>query len=112
MLFIHPLRNLFIFRNYVSLAFNCYGSNSKTIPLVIAHGLFGQKKNWNSLAKALQTRLNNQVYTLDLRNHGDSPHINIHTYQSMADDIHAFINNIVLKNSDSVILIGDFDFVI
>lgn len=42
-----------------------------SVPLVMVHGLFGHKENWRSLAKALQQRLGNTVFALDLRNHGE-----------------------------------------
>ena len=42
-------------------------------PLFILHGLLGSMDNWRSQAKRLsQSR---PVYTLDLRTHGDSPHL-------------------------------------
>lgn len=54
------------------------------------HGLFGQSDNWNTLAK----RFGEQgfcVYTIDLRNHGLSPHSNEWDYTSMAADIKELI---------------------
>ncbi|KAL1412042.1 hypothetical protein Q8F55_003039 [Vanrija albida] len=59
--------------------------------LLIAHGLFGSKQNWRSLAKAFAARLGMPVYTVDLRNHGASPHATPHTYAAMADDLAAFM---------------------
>ncbi|CAG8479313.1 12428_t:CDS:10 [Funneliformis caledonium] len=59
--------------------------------LIILHGLFGSKQNWKSLAKIFAQRLNTHVFTLDLRNHGDSPHLSVHNYEVMADDVAAFI---------------------
>lgn len=71
-------------------------------PLIILHGLFGQSDNWNSLARQF-SELENAVYTVDLRNHGLSPHNEEWTYQSMSDDILELINDLDLKE---VILIG------
>lgn len=71
-------------------------------PLLILHGLFGQSDNWNSLARQF-SELGNAVYTVDLRNHGLSPHSEEWTYQSMSDDILELINDLDLKE---VILIG------
>lgn len=50
----------------VSLAYNRYGTanDKNTNPLVIGHGLFGHKQNWNSIAKALQQRLQNQIFVM------------------------------------------------
>ncbi|CAB4394823.1 alpha/beta hydrolase [Rhizophagus irregularis] len=59
--------------------------------LIILHGLFGSKQNWKSLAKTFAQRLNTRVFTLDLRNHGESPHSPVHNYEVMSDDVAAFI---------------------
>jgi len=54
-------------------------------PLFILHGLLGSMDNWRSQAKRLsQTR---PVYTLDLRNHGGSPHIKGMSYREMYEDV-------------------------
>jgi len=54
-------------------------------PLFILHGLLGSKDNWRSQAKRLSTR--QPVFTLDLRNHGDSPHVKGMSYRAMANDV-------------------------
>lgn len=70
----------------LELSFNSVGEGE---PLVIIHGLFGSKRNWSSIAKRLgQER---RVLTVDLRNHGESPWGEDHTYPAMADDIAALI---------------------
>ena len=47
-------------RKCVDLEFNVYESNgretSQGLPVVIMHGLFGSKFNWNSLAKAINAK--------------------------------------------------------
>ncbi|CAF1166091.1 unnamed protein product [Adineta steineri] len=55
--------------------------------LIIAHGLFGFRTNWRSLAKAFSDRANIKVVTVDMRNHGDSPHTASMTYFDMASDL-------------------------
>ncbi len=92
------------------------GNDRGRAPVVIAHGLFGQKTNWNSIGKALHRRLGVQVgacvcvrqrahsirvqvYAVDIRNHGASPHTDIMTYESMADDCDRFINDVALVKS-------------
>ncbi|MDA3925388.1 MAG: alpha/beta fold hydrolase [Kiritimatiellae bacterium] len=47
-----------------------YGSGT---PLVILHGLLGSGANWRTIAKALSDSC--RVITIDLPNHGHSPHI-------------------------------------
>lgn len=54
-------------------------------PLLIFHGLFGMLDNWHNVAQKLAE--NYAVYTVDLRNHGQSPHSDEMSYSLMADDI-------------------------
>lgn len=68
---------------------------------IILHGLFGSSKNWVTISKFLSNYGN--VYSLDLRNHGDSPHASFHSIESMTDDLDGFIAEHNLKN---VILLG------
>ncbi|KAJ3062072.1 hypothetical protein HDU98_002028 [Podochytrium sp. JEL0797] len=56
-------------------------------PVVVMHGLFGAKQNWRSIAKQLTNKLHAQIITVDLRNHGDSPHTALHNYPSMSTDV-------------------------
>ncbi|TEB27085.1 alpha/beta-hydrolase [Coprinellus micaceus] len=87
----------------VPLAFTPLGHGTGS-PLVVLHGLFGCKRNWKTLTKALHRSLpNTPIYTLDLRNHGSSPHARPHTYQAMAVDVQSFITEKGLQN---VSLIG------
>ncbi|KAI8581707.1 hypothetical protein K450DRAFT_230815 [Umbelopsis ramanniana AG] len=74
-------------------------SSQPNPPIVICHGLFGSKQNWKSLARAFSKRLSTDVYTLDMRNHGDSPHNPVHNYNVMADDVATFLQNNGLENS-------------
>ncbi|MBK0399845.1 alpha/beta fold hydrolase [Limibaculum sp. M0105] len=54
-------------------------------PLLIAHGLFGQGRNFHTLARRLAgTR---QVVALDMRNHGASPWDPVMSYEAMAEDL-------------------------
>ena len=60
--------------------------------LVILPGLFGSKRNWTSMARALsETR---RVITVDLRNHGESPWDALHDYPSMAADVAALLESL------------------
>lgn len=64
---------------------------SSQSPLIIMHGLMGSKTNWKSLGKAIATRTGMEVYTVDARNHGDSPHTEAHSYPLLAEDILLFM---------------------
>ncbi len=66
-------------------------------PIIILHGLYGSSDNWHSIARALSDSFT--VYTVDLRNHGNSPHDAVHTYQALADDVVEFMNRLQLKKA-------------
>ncbi|KAG0135155.1 Alpha/Beta hydrolase protein [Tuber indicum] len=68
------------------------------------HGLFGSKQNNHSISKALARDLNRPVYTLDLRNHGESPHTPQHNYEAMAGDVEHFLKE--NKLGPKTVLIG------
>ncbi|MDP1800873.1 MAG: alpha/beta fold hydrolase [Bacteroidota bacterium] len=79
----------------MKLAYREFGQGQ---PLVIMHGLFGQSDNWNTLAKQFAEK-GFHVFTLDLRNHGLSPHSDVWNYEVMADDLKEFIDEHKLKNT-------------
>lgn len=60
-------------------------SNNTRTPLFILHGLLGSMDNWRTQAKRLSEH--RTVYTLDLRNHGSSPHIKGMSYREMYEDV-------------------------
>ena len=53
--------------------------------LILLHGLFGTARNLGAVARGLCTQA--RVVSLDLRNHGDSPHDPDMDYTTMAADI-------------------------
>jgi pimeloyl-ACP methyl ester carboxylesterase len=59
-------------------------------PLIIIHGLYGSSDNWLMISKKLAERYT--VYTVDLRNHGRSPHHEDHSYQAIIDDLSIFFD--------------------
>ncbi len=58
--------------------------------ILILHGLFGNGKNWYSIAKYLSKSY--QVYSLDLRNHGLSAHSDKMNYSDMVNDLVEFMD--------------------
>jgi pimeloyl-ACP methyl ester carboxylesterase len=70
----------------LALAHREYGSGP---PLVILHGLFGSSRNWHSFARKLGDQY--RVFSLDLRNHGDSPWADSVGYEDLAADVERFI---------------------
>lgn len=77
------------------LNYKVYGTGQ---PLMILHGLFGSLDNWHSIAKQLSDIY--QVFIIDLRNHGKSPHIGSMSYASMAGDIAQFMDQMELNTAN------------
>ncbi|KAJ5676101.1 hypothetical protein N7462_008998 [Penicillium macrosclerotiorum] len=88
------------------LAYQVFGpENGQAVrdPILFLHGLFGSKQNNRSISKALARDLKCQIFTLDLRNHGDSFHAPEHNYSVMAEDVEEFIEQ---QKLDKCVLIG------
>ena len=64
-------------------------------PLIILHGLYGSSDNWVSIAKNLADSFT--VYLPDQRNHGQSPHSEIHDYNSMRDDLFELVTSLHIR---------------
>ncbi len=64
-------------------------------PLIILHGLYGSGDNWMSIARSLSEKF--QVYLVDQRNHGRSPHGEEMDYDTLTEDLNEFIDNHSLK---------------
>lgn len=60
-------------------------------PVVILHGLLGSSRNWHSLAQRLSE--SHAVITVDLRNHGQSPHGEDMDYPHLLADVCAVIQS-------------------
>ncbi len=69
-------------------------------PLLILHGLFGSSKNWQSLAKQFAEDFT--VYTVDLRNHGNSFHDSLMNYELMAEDVRALAGHLDLNSCNII----------
>lgn len=82
----------------MKLFFRKYGSGP---PLVILHGLYGSSDNWISIAGRLLSDFT--VILPDQRNHGQSPHSEIHTYDAMAGDLLELLNELQI---DKCLLAG------
>ncbi|HEY1661481.1 MAG TPA: alpha/beta fold hydrolase [Verrucomicrobiae bacterium] len=78
----------------MQLYFKEFGSGE---PLIILHGLFGSSDNWMSIAPKLASQ--SHIFTLDLRNHGQSPHSDEMTYALMARDVVEFLDSQKLESA-------------
>lgn len=74
----------------MDLFYKQYGSVGQ--PLFILHGIFGMLDNWHNIAKKLSEQYT--VYTIDARNHGQSPHSDEMSYQLMAEDVIALADKL------------------
>jgi|TARA_B110000977_G_scaffold28190_1_gene36022 esterase len=72
----------------MKLHFKKFGSGP---PLIILHGVFGSSDNWKTLANHLMITF--EVYLVDQRNHGLSPHSDDLNYQVMTDDLKELLHN-------------------
>ena len=62
-----------------------HGEDTAAPPLMIAHGLYGSARNWGVIAKRLAD--SRRVVSVDMRNHGESPMTDTHSYADMAADL-------------------------
>lgn len=69
-----------------NLNFKSYGKGE---PVIILHGLFGMLDNWKTFGRLLSEDY--EVFLIDQRNHGNSPHADKHNYRAMAGDINEWM---------------------
>lgn len=105
MLFSRSFCTNIIRKSPVKLSYTLYDNNvtPNKSPIVIMHGLFGSKSNWNTLSKSLNQQTQRKIIAIDARNHGSSPHTPVMTYGSMASDVNELLNDL---GHDKSILIG------
>lgn len=82
----------------MKLFYREYGSAEKVI--LIAHGLYGASDNWVTIARVLEKTY--RVIVVDLRNHGKSPHSEVHTYYAMANDIKELLNDLSITKANFI----------
>lgn len=83
----------------MQLNYRKFGEKGKVI--LILHGFLGSLDNWLTIAKSLSEDY--QVYIIDQRNHGRSPHLPEMDYCHLADDLLGFLLQHQIKE---VILLG------
>jgi esterase len=75
-------------------------SQGRGEPVLLLHGLFGAGRHWQDIARRLAPDC--RVITVDLRNHGRSPHAERMDYPSMADDLVALLDQLGLQRASVV----------
>jgi len=83
----------------ISLNYKKYGTEGPI--LIILHGLYGMLDNWHTLATQFSQEF--QVYLIDQRNHGKSPHTDEFNYEILSEDIYEFL---LEHNLDNINLLG------
>ncbi|GMM52541.1 Imo32 protein [Starmerella bacillaris] len=75
----------------LDMAYEMHGSKTASRSIVFLHGLFGSKRTNRSVARSLAQKVDARIFCVDQRNHGDSPHSDVHNYAAMAADTALFI---------------------
>lgn len=93
--------------NTVDLFYRRLGRVGAT-PVVILHGLFGTSDNWGTVGRELAEPTTPgavplDVFLVDLRDHGRSPHTDSVSYPIMAADVYALVERLDLRD---VVLVG------
>jgi esterase len=70
-------------------------------PLIILHGLFGMSDNWMTLARQFAEK-GFTCYTVDLRNHGRSPHSTEFNYTVMVNDLYELMTDEKITSADFI----------
>ena len=82
----------------MKLHYKKYGEGK---PFIILHGLFGSLDNWQTHAKRIGEYY--EVILVDERNHGHSPHSDLHSYDLMAEDLRELMDDL---NIEDAIIMG------
>jgi esterase len=77
----------------MKLFYRKYGNGP---PLIILHGLFGSSDNWLTIARSIAGKFT--VILPDQRNHGQSPHSDVHDYDSLSNDIYDLAEELKLES--------------
>ena len=78
---------------------------SPATPILLIHGLFGSAVNWHPIVGRLHALLgaDRRLIVPDLRNHGQSPHDPILSYEAMAEDLIGLLDS---RDIEYVSLVG------
>ncbi|XP_037566457.1 protein ABHD11 isoform X2 [Dermacentor silvarum] len=69
-------------------------ATASTLPPIVAlEGLFGRRENLTAVSKALAAATGRNVFAVDLRNHGDSPHTDDMNYALVSADLELFLHD-------------------
>jgi len=90
-------------RSLASLACDVYPATNTSIStpsnLIVIHGYLGSKMNWKTMLKRPEYSSMN-TYCIDLPNHGNSPHIEPASYDTMIDELLRFMDEQSIETTD------------
>ena len=78
-------------RHQAKLNVDVIEGHDKTNHIVFLHGLFGKGQSFQFLAKAKAIQKNYTCHLVDMRNHGASERHELMDYESLAGDIHGYM---------------------
>ncbi len=73
----------------MKLFYRHFGEGGQQV--IILHGLFGISDNWVTIGRRMAEKY--EVFILDQRNHGQSPHSETFNYYALVDDLYEFIED-------------------
>lgn len=75
-------------------------TNASAPAFVFLHGFLGHRNTWITVVKKLQARIPHaECFTIDARNHGNSPHCPKHAVGDLASDLGTFLDRHVLVHN-------------
>lgn len=89
---------------YISYEVKVHDENERRkSPLIVQHGLFGCKENWKKVAKEINFISRRSVFSVDGRNHGESPNTSEMSLNLMSSDLANFARS---QSLEKVSLMG------
>ncbi|XP_046964254.1 protein ABHD11-like [Vanessa cardui] len=93
----------FSFKTAANLSYKIHGESHSDEPaILLLHGLLGSKRHWDSIGKTILNVTKRAVVSVDLRNHGDSPHTSSHKYEDLAEDILKLLDKLSITRASFV----------
>lgn len=78
----------------MELFYRKYGEGT---PVIIVHGLYGSSDNWVTIGREIASE--HEVFIIDQRNHGKSPHSSEHNYMLMKNDLLEFMDKMKIEKA-------------
>lgn len=87
------MRSTYLLRQAVQLSsIDVTCASATSTPIVFIHGLFGSSTNFRSIIRDDRISGVRNAHSIDLRNHGTSPHSDDVSFESMSEDVVSFLD--------------------